>query len=83
MNPAMRFDITAEPSAALLCRLIGLLAQQDLAAPDMAVRVASGTMQLCLDLADPGGRTGAILAEKMARCIGVETVALDGVPLSS
>lgn len=81
MNPALRFEIVAEPSAALLCRLIGLLAQQDLAAPDMAVRVAPGTMRLFLDMADPGGQAGAILAEKMARCIGVETVALDGVTL--
>ena len=78
----MRFDITAEPSAALLCRLLGLLAQQDLAAPDMAVRVASGTMQLCLDMTDPGGQAARILAEKMARCIGVEAVRLDGAPLN-
>lgn len=78
----MTFDIVAEPSAALLCRLIGLLAQQDLAAPDMAVCVTSGSMRLYMELADPGGQAGRILAEKMARCIGVEAVTLDGAPLS-
>jgi hypothetical protein len=79
----MRFDIVAEPSAALLCRVLGLIAQLDLAAPDMEVRVGEGAMRLWLNLADPGSQAGRILAEKMARCIGVETVTLDGVPLSS
>ncbi|NYT41082.1 hypothetical protein HZY97_09970 [Sphingomonas sp. R-74633] len=78
----MRFDIVAEPSATLLCRVLGLIAQLDLAAPDMEVQVTASTMQLWLDLPDPGGHAGRILAEKMGRCIGVEAVTLDGAPLA-
>lgn len=76
----MRLDIVGESSAALLCRLVGLAAQHDLAAPDMDVRVTDVGMTVRLDL-ELDGPPGVIVAEKMLRCIGVEAVALDGVPL--
>lgn len=76
----MRLDIVGESSAALLCRLVGLAAQHDLAAPAMEVRVTQEGMAVRLDL-ELDGLPGVIVAEKMLRCIGVEAVALDGVPL--
>jgi hypothetical protein len=77
----MRFDIVAEASAGLLCRLIGLAAQQDLAAPDLQVRVAADRMTVQIELDGIGDQPSRIMAEKMERCIGVETVRLDGVAL--
>jgi hypothetical protein len=76
----MRLDIVGESSAALLCRLVGLAAQHDLVAPEMEVRVTEYGMAVQLDL-ELDGPPGMIVAEKMLRCIGVEAVALDGVPL--
>jgi hypothetical protein len=72
----MHVDIVAEPSAALLCRLIGLAAQLDLAAPNLAVRVGAEAMTVSLELEGVDGQMGAILAEKMRRCIGVEALTL-------
>lgn len=77
----MRFDIVGEPSAALVCRLVGLVAQHDLEAPDLEIRTVAGCMEMRLEIEEMGGAVGAILAQKMARCIGVEAVALDGVPV--
>ncbi|WP_137862524.1 MULTISPECIES: hypothetical protein [unclassified Sphingomonas] len=77
----MRFDIVGEANAALLCRLVGLAAQHDLAAPDMEVRVTSERMVVRLELDGLDGPPGRIVAEKMLRCIGVEAVALDGAAL--
>lgn len=76
----MRLDIVGESSAALLCRLVGLAAQHDLVAPEMEVRVTEDGMAVRLDL-ELDGPPGVIVAEKMLRCIGVEAVALNGVPL--
>lgn len=76
----MRLDIVGESSAALLCRLVGLAAQLDLTAPGMEVRVTEDGMAVRLDL-ELDGPPGMIVAEKMRRCIGVEAVALNGVPL--
>jgi hypothetical protein len=76
----MRLDIVGESSAALLCRLVGLAAQHDLVAPEMDVRVTDDGMTVRLDL-ELDGPPGIIVAEKMLRCIGVEAVVLDGVPL--
>ncbi len=76
----MRLDIVGESSAALLCRLIGLAAQHDLLAPEMDVRVTDNGMTVRLDL-ELDGPPCIIVAEKMLRCIGVEAVTLDGVPL--
>ncbi|MEP9358359.1 hypothetical protein [Sphingomonas sp. KR3-1] len=72
----MRVEIVAEPSAALLCRLIGLAAQLDLAAPDMTVRNEADAMLVSLELHGVERQMGAILAEKMRRCIGVATLAV-------
>jgi len=70
----MQFEIVAEASAGLLCRLIGLAAQHDLAAPDMRVRVVAGMMTVEIELEDVGDQLCVVLAEKMRRSIGVETV---------
>ena len=82
-HEAVRFEVIGEANAGLLCRLIGLLAQQDLAAPEVQVRVTGGSMIAEIEIGDLPHRLGPILAEKMARCIGVEAVSLNGVPLAS
>jgi len=74
--------IAAASSADLLCRLVGLFAQRDLAAPGMTVDVAGEQMTVRVDLAGIDDRTASLLAEKMARCIGVAAITIDGVPLA-
>lgn len=76
----MQFEIVAEASAGLLCRLIGLAAQQDLEAPDLHVIVTEGTMTIRMKQRGLDGRLAAILAEKMRRCIGVVAVIDDAGP---
>ena len=73
-----RFNIVAAPEAKLLCKLIGLLAQLDLPAPDLTVSVAAGQMVVDVRLAGFGGAQARIIASKMAQMVGVETVTLDG-----
>ena len=51
MTAGHRLRITAEPSAGLLCRLVGLAAQRDLPAPAMRVTVMPEAMVVELDLA--------------------------------
>jgi hypothetical protein len=82
MSGKMRMMIAAASSADLLCRLIGLFAQRDLAAPGMTVDIAGKKMTVTVDLADLDDRTASLLAEKMARCIGVQAVTLNSTPLA-
>jgi acetolactate synthase regulatory subunit len=74
--------IAADPSADLLCRVIGLFAQRDLAAPGLTVAIAGAQMTVTLELASVDSRAVAQLAEKIARCVGVAAVTIDGVPLA-
>jgi hypothetical protein len=82
MRGEVQMTIAAASSADLLCRLIGLFAQRDLAAPGMTVDIAGKQMIVTVDLAELDDRTASLLAEKMARCIGVEAVTLDNTPLA-
>jgi len=77
----VRFDIVAEASAGLLCRLIGLIAQHDGVAPDVQVTVTAETMLARIDMREMPDAACAVIAQKMARCIGVASVAVDGIPL--
>ena len=81
MTAGHRLRITAEPSAGLLCRLVGLAAQRDLPAPAMRVTVMPEAMVVELDLAGLDPHHARIIAEKAVRCVGVWAVALDGIPL--
>ena len=74
--------IAASSSADLLCRLIGLFAQRDLAAPDLTVNISGRQMIVVIDLAELYDRTASLLAEKMARYVGVEAVTINGTPLA-
>jgi len=74
--------IDAASSADLLCRLIGLFAQRDLAAPGMTVDIAGKQMTVTVDLAQLDDHTASLLAEKMARCIVVDAVTINSVPLA-
>jgi hypothetical protein len=74
--------IAASSSADLLCRLIGLFAQRDLAAPDLTVNISGRQMIVVIDLAELDDRTASLLAEKMARYVGVEAVTINGTPLA-
>ncbi|MBY8829451.1 hypothetical protein [Hephaestia mangrovi] len=82
MSERHSMTVEADSSADLLCRMIGLFAQRDLAAPGMAVAIAGRQMTVTLDLASVDARAASQLAEKMARCIGVAAVTIDGVPLA-
>ena len=82
MSGDVQMTIAASSSADLLCRLIGLFAQRDLAAPGMTVDIAGRQMTVTVDLADLDPRTASLLAEKMARCIGVEAVTINSTPLA-
>jgi hypothetical protein len=78
----VRFDIVAEARAGLLCRLIGLIAQHDAVAPEVQVTVTGETMLARIDIQDVPEVACVGIAYKMARCIGVDSVAVDGVLLS-
>jgi len=82
MSAGRRLTIEALADADLLCRLLGLFAQRDLAAPEMAVAVAGPQMTVTLHLAGLDPHDTSLVAEKMARCIGVAAVTIDGVPLA-
>ena len=82
MSEHRSMTIEADSSADLLCRMIGLFAQRDLAAPGMAVAITGRQMIVTLELASIDARAAAHLAAKMARCIGVAAVTIDGVPLA-
>jgi hypothetical protein len=82
MSGEMHMTIAAASSADLLCRLIGLFAQRDLAAPGMTVDITGRQMIVTVDLVDLDDRTASLLAEKMARCIGVEAITIGSTPLA-
>jgi hypothetical protein len=44
--------------------------------------IAGGRMTVAVDLAQFDDHTASLLAEKMARCIGVEAVTIDSTPLA-
>jgi hypothetical protein len=77
----MKLQVEAESTAGLLCRLIGLAAQLDLPAPAMRVGVTDQIMMIELELVGVDRHLGTILAWKMARCVGVTHVSVDGLPL--
>ena len=74
MTPPVQLTLTAQSSAGLLCRLLGLLAQHDLAAPDMQVTNSGAQMQVEMVLRGLSLQSARIVAEKMRRCIGVTAV---------
>ncbi len=82
MSGEVQMTIAAASSSDLLCRLIGLFAQRDLAAPGMMVDIAGKQMTVTVDLAHLDNRAASQIAEKMARCIGVEAITIDGVPFA-
>ena len=82
MSGGASMTVEAASSADLLCRLLGLFAQRDLAAPGMTVAIARQQMTVTFDLVGVDRPIAGILAEKIARCIGVEAVTVDGVPLA-
>ena len=63
MKGERRMTIEADSSADLLCRLLGLFAQRDLATPGMAVAIDGRQMTVTLDLAGLDPRAASLLAE--------------------
>ncbi|ARU17992.1 hypothetical protein [Croceicoccus marinus] len=78
MTPPVRLTLTAQSSAGLLCRLIGLLAQHDLAAPDLKVTTRGTEMRVEMVLRGLSPQSARIAAEKMRGCIGVVSVSETG-----
>lgn len=74
MTPSVRLTLTAHSSASLLCRIIGLLAQHDLAAPDLRVRQHGTDMEVEIVLRGLPPQSARIVTEKMRSCIGVFSV---------
>lgn len=74
MTPPVRLTLTAHSSAGLLCRLLGLLAQHDLPAPDLRVRQQGADMEVEMVLRGLSPQSARIVAEKMRGCIGVVSV---------
>ena len=78
MKDAECLLVTGEPSSALLCRLLGLLAQLDLPAPQMTVALHDDHMAVEMQIEPFGDQPMAILAHKAARLIGIDKVCLNG-----
>jgi hypothetical protein len=73
--------VEGEDSSALLCRIIGLLAQLDLPAPQMTVTLHNDCMTLEMHLVPFGDQPIAILARKVDRLIGTHYVCLNGTTI--
>lgn len=78
MSEVVRFRISAHSSSGLLCKIVGLFAQLDLAAPALRVSVAGASMDIEASLADFGDPLATVLARKMAGFVGVESVTVVG-----
>ena len=76
MSGVARFRISGEPRSGLLCRIIGLFAQQDLGAPAMQVSLTAGRMEIEASFDQLERRLAQIIAHKIEGFVGVATVAL-------
>lgn len=74
MTDPVRFEVSAESSSGLLCRLLGLLAQLDMPAPELSVKVEDGHMTFEATLIQFVPELVPVLAGKMARFVGVHAV---------
>ncbi|MBW4332147.1 hypothetical protein KY084_14870 [Stakelama sp. CBK3Z-3] len=78
MTSAAAFLVEAESGAALLCRLVGLLAQRDLQIHELEARPRrAGTSEIRIVLTGLAAHEAQIVAAKMERMIGVSAVRLD------
>ncbi|MCO5792554.1 MAG: hypothetical protein HEQ21_07025 [Blastomonas sp.] len=73
--------VNGEASSGLLCRILGLLAQLDLPAPQMTVTIHQETMAVEMWIDRFGDHPAQILANKAARLIGIEHVCLNGLTI--
>lgn len=78
MKDAECLVVTGEPCSALLCRLLGLLAQLELPAPQMTVTLRGDPMTVEMHFAPFGDQTLVIMAHKAARLIGIDDFCLNG-----
>lgn len=73
------FQLELADSADLLCRVIGLLAQRDLEIAALASGRATGKgLSLRIAVRELDDVSARIVAAKMARCIGVDRVRIEG-----
>lgn len=73
---AARFAITTERCPQILCRLLGLIAQQDRLVDAVRVDSSARTCRISLEVRDIDAQRAAIVAEKMRTLVRVRTVKL-------
>ena len=74
--PAARFAITTERCPQVLCRLLGLIAQQDRLVDAVRVESSARTCRISLEIRGIDPHRAAIVAEKMRSLVRVRTVTL-------
>lgn len=77
MSRSVRLEVSAEASAGLLCRLIGLLAQQDCSPPDLCVEVAGEVMLVRMEIQEAPSARFATMAATMGKFVGVISVTIN------
>lgn len=70
------FSITAERCPQILCRLLGLIAQQDRLVDWIEAQSSARTCRVSLGVRDIDPQRAAIIAEKMRSLVRVRTVRL-------
>jgi hypothetical protein len=70
----VRFVISAERCPQVLCRLIGVFAQQDRLTDHVEVIAAPRRLQITITIANLDDQRAAIIAEKMRQMIKVRSV---------
>ena len=76
MPGELRFVVEGEARAAVLCRLLGLLAARDLQAPALTVSVYGESMTVRMTTTDLEARAAQIVERKMTELVGVSSVCL-------
>jgi len=77
------FVVTAERCPQILCRLLGLVAQQDRMVARVDALDTRRILRVELSVTDIDARSATILAEKMRQLVRVRTVRLRGAPFRS
>lgn len=75
-QPAARFAITTERCPQVLCRLLGLIAQQDRLVDTIRVESSARICRISLEVRSIDPNRAAIVAEKMRNLVQVRTVKL-------
>lgn len=74
MTELVHFQVSAQSSSGLLCKILGLFAQLGLPAPVLQVSVDGASMRVQASIANFGDALVQIVARRISGFVGVESV---------